>query len=741
MDFNRLCPGCMRERNNMAGKCPYCGYLAAEKPDNPKCLPVNTILAGKYLVGRVLGQGGFGITYIGFDLNMQTRVAIKEYFPVEVASRDTALSTGNRVFVLNEEKRGTYKRWQERFVTEARNIAKLADVPGVVAVKEFFYENDTAYIVMEYVDGMSLKEYLKKRGGELPEYEALIGIMLPVMEALKRVHEAGMIHRDLSPDNIMLTFDEKQRIKSAKLIDFGSARAVAQDEQQSRTIILKQGYAPEEQYRTNGEQGTWTDVYAISAVLYRMLTGEKPESSIDRMYKDEIKGFDRFPVKVRKNTQDAVMKGLAVRKESRPQTVEELAEMLFAEMPEVWPGLQAKQAAKAAKTVPRQQEEPKQQTSPKQQTPPPKQQQQQTPPNQRQTPSGQQNTQDQSWQQSQRHVPNQQSPPNQQQQTSPTQVKVKKAKNKRSLGYVFLRLILIFIVIEIIMRVLFSVGSGSSNSIFSNTGEIMVVQMTDENDTNVFGNSQIEKNDIIKIAFLDSLADIPDNAWDVSSKEDGSVMAWVTDSDNGMYELEIAGEGGVDANSDSSYMFAYYENVKKIEFNSCFDTSNVTNMAYMFYDCKSLTSLDISNFNTSKVTDMQGMFNDCHGLESLDLSSFDTHKVKDMSYMFSDCATLTNLDLDSFRTSKVTDMSWMFSRCEKLEVLNISSFDTDHVKDMKYMFYNCVSLIHLYTVSNGVSYFDTSGLIDGGSENMLYGCSEEIKDSMHVLYDIDINYN
>ncbi len=328
MDVSKLCPGCMRERANSKEVCPYCGFTAKKHPNSTRCLPINTVLSGKYLIGRVLGQGGFGITYIGFDLIMETRIAIKEYFPVEVVSRDTALTSGNRVMPLGDENKATFKQGLERFVTEARNISSLGNVPGVVSVKDFFYENETAYIVMEYVDGMSLNEYLKLRGGSLPETEAL-NILRPVMDALVKVHASGMIHRDISPDNIMLTLDDDKRVTSAKLIDFGSARVTSQNDQRSRTIVLKHGYAPEEQYRVHGEQGPWTDVYAICAVLYRMLTGEAPLPAMDRMFQDDIKGFDQYLVKVSKNTAETVMSGLALKKDNRIQNMEELIRNLY----------------------------------------------------------------------------------------------------------------------------------------------------------------------------------------------------------------------------------------------------------------------------------------------------------------------------------------------------------------------------------------------------------------------------
>ena len=373
-DRKNFCPGCMREweENIWDGKaadtgtggrnekisagqrCPYCGFSEAEYQQNPRCLPLNTILAGKYLVGKGLGEGGFGITYMGYDLNMKTRIAIKEYFPVELVSRDTTRLTSpdgrfvsgggsDRVISLSGEKSKTYQQGLKKYVDEARNVSQFADIPGIVSVKDFFYENNTAYIVMEYIEGISLKEYLKQKGGKLSEEESL-AILCPVLEALEKVHAEGIVHRDISPDNIMLTFAEKgkagtgqsgvsavyENISAVKLIDFGAARMTTKNDQKSLTIILKHGYAPEEQYRSHGEQGPWTDVYALCAVLYRMLTGKVPEPAMDRLFSDGLKRPEELGVKVTPAVSEAIMRGLAVKKEDRIQSVRELMDALYA---------------------------------------------------------------------------------------------------------------------------------------------------------------------------------------------------------------------------------------------------------------------------------------------------------------------------------------------------------------------------------------------------------------------------
>ena len=375
--WNYLCPGCMREikekKDTGIGKdggnpeksaerghgrtdfcCPYCGFSESGYKQNPRCLPLNTILAGKYLVGKVLGEGGFGITYMGYDLNMKARIAIKEYFPVELVSRDTTRLTSpdgspvsgggsDRVISLSGEKSKTYQQGLKKYVDEARNVSQFAGIPGIVSVKDFFYENDTAYIVMEYIEGISLKEYLRQKGGKLSEEETL-AILRPVLEALEKVHAAGIVHRDISPDNIMLTFVEEGKagagqsgvaavygnISVVKLIDFGAARMTSKNDQKSLTIILKHGYAPEEQYRSHGEQGPWTDVYALCAVLYRMLTGKVPEPAMDRLFSDGLNRPEELGVQITPAVSEAIMCGLAVKKEDRIQSVRELMDALYA---------------------------------------------------------------------------------------------------------------------------------------------------------------------------------------------------------------------------------------------------------------------------------------------------------------------------------------------------------------------------------------------------------------------------
>lgn len=305
----------MREKTG-PGPCPHCGFDAESYEVSPHHLPPETILNGKYLVGRVLGEGGFGITYLGWDINLELKVAIKEYYPNGFVTREHG--QGNTVTVLTGQKTEFFQKGLDRFVDEARRLGKFWGLPGIVSVKDYFQENKTAYIVMEFAEGETLKAILKKGNGKLPA-EQIFKMMQPVMESLETVHEAGLIHRDISPDNLMIDGHGK-----VKLLDFGAARSFLSDGEKSLSVMLKPGYAPEEQYRSRGSQDPWTDVYGLCATMYRAITGEVPVESLDRFLEDELKQPSQLGIDIKPWQEDALMKGLAVFKADRFATVKEL---------------------------------------------------------------------------------------------------------------------------------------------------------------------------------------------------------------------------------------------------------------------------------------------------------------------------------------------------------------------------------------------------------------------------------
>lgn len=329
MNIEKLCYGCMHEIENADGICPYCGFdkFAYEKIRSTRALPLGTILNGKYFLGKVLGEGGFGITYLALDLSLEIPVAIKEYFPVGLVSRDTSIEgSTEKVSVITGEKKKYYEYGMKSFSSEAKNLAKFQRTDGIISIKEFFLENGTAYLVMEYIDGKTLKQYLAEKGAPLSEEETL-RLIYPILNALQKIHGEGIIHRDISPENIMLAKDGR-----VVLIDFGAARMSTGAETKSLTVLLKHGYAPVEQYQTQGKQGPYTDIYAICATMYRMMSGEKPQEAIDRMVEDKVV---RLEIKngphISHAVSEAIQKGLAVQAKDRYQTVGELKEKLFEE--------------------------------------------------------------------------------------------------------------------------------------------------------------------------------------------------------------------------------------------------------------------------------------------------------------------------------------------------------------------------------------------------------------------------
>ncbi len=322
VDPSLICMHCMSVLPRTGVVCPACGAHAEELENETNQLPVGSILAGKYLVGCVLGQGGFGITYIGWDLNLGIKLAIKEYYPEGLVGRDS--KTQSTVIPLKGEKGAYFLRGRDKFVEEARTLAKFSGDPGIVSVHDFFNENGTAYIVMDFVEGKTLKQIAEERNGKL-SFKETLRYLLPVMDSLGNVHQAGLLHRDISPDNIIVTPEGR-----AVLLDFGAARRISAMGEHSNTINVKHGYAPEEQYRTRGEQGPWTDVYALCATIYRLTTGRTPTPAPDRVMSDSpLPPPNALGADLTLAQQAAIMKGLAIRGQNRQQSMRELKDQLI----------------------------------------------------------------------------------------------------------------------------------------------------------------------------------------------------------------------------------------------------------------------------------------------------------------------------------------------------------------------------------------------------------------------------
>ena len=315
----------MQEKGD-AEVCPYCGYREGTPPLAPHYLRPGTVLAGKYLVWRGLGHGGFGTTYIARDQVLGIKLAIKEYLPQDCASRAPG---SNMVVPFSGDGAKRFADGLESFLQEARTLARFDGSPNIVGVRDFFTENGTAYLVMNYLEGITLKQYLVRSGGKPVPFEKMLGILLPVMDALRTVHAAGLLHRDGSPDNIFLTTSGQ-----VTLIDFGAARQsmnlnVQNVQQQSVSVILKPGYAPEEQYRSHGRQGPWTDIYALGATMYRTLTGRIPPEALDRLENDTLVPPSKLGIRIPAYAEAAILRAMAVHAENRFQTVDEFRAALL----------------------------------------------------------------------------------------------------------------------------------------------------------------------------------------------------------------------------------------------------------------------------------------------------------------------------------------------------------------------------------------------------------------------------
>lgn len=313
------CLGCMEEYQDEFHMCPLCGYEEGTPPQEPYHMLPGTILSGKYLVGKVLGFGGFGVTYIGYDRKLERKVAIKEYLPGEYSTR---MPGTTEVLTHGEEKAEQFQKGLSKFVEEAKILAKMQDCNGVVKIYDSFMENSTAYIVMEYMEGMELAEYLKEKG-RLSVEEAK-EILHPILIALKEIHAQGIMHRDIAPNNIYLLNDGR-----VKLYDFGASRYVSSSHSKSLSVIVKPGFAPAEQYSSRGEQGPWTDVYSLAATFYNMITGIVPEDALDRIEKEELQKPSKLGVNIKKNEENALMNALNIKAEDRTRDIETLEKELY----------------------------------------------------------------------------------------------------------------------------------------------------------------------------------------------------------------------------------------------------------------------------------------------------------------------------------------------------------------------------------------------------------------------------
>lgn len=301
-------------------KCPRCGGSTTQR--NPEfLLQTGYVLSfgrHRYTIGASLGQGGFGVTYTALDMGSERKVAIKEYFPTRCAKREP---DGSITPKPGQEQ--IYSGGRHSFLMEAEMLASLEGMPSVVQGLVYFETNNTAYLVMEFIEGTPLYRIVQK-DGRIPA-ERLLPRMRSLMEDMAGLHDMGVIHRDVSPDNIMWTD------AGLKLLDFGSAKSV--EDGKSMEVVLKHGFAPVEQYQTHG-QGSWTDVYALGASIYYCLTGVIPPQATERLLDDTLQPPARLGAALTPEEEAALLKAMAVRPGSRYQDMRQFANGMFPELSE-----------------------------------------------------------------------------------------------------------------------------------------------------------------------------------------------------------------------------------------------------------------------------------------------------------------------------------------------------------------------------------------------------------------------
>lgn len=307
-----MCPNCFSSRTMKQGSCTVCGYTVSTQGDN-RALPAGIMLHQRYVLGRVLGIGGFGITYVAYDQISRQRRAVKEYFPAEWAMR---VQEGNQIIPNSQSQKEVYQRGKDVFINEAKILSKLLNLPSVVDVLDFFQENGTAYMVMELLEGSTLNGYMRRRKMQKMPWRAANRIIGEAGMALEQVHSKMLLHRDIGPDNIML-----DKEGTVHLIDFGATRIYGLNSERSMSVMLKPGFTPIEQYSRTGNQGPWTDVYALAATYYYLVTGQKPPEAPDRVSGAKVSYLSQCVPDIPENISRAVEHALEFRWQQRTRSM------------------------------------------------------------------------------------------------------------------------------------------------------------------------------------------------------------------------------------------------------------------------------------------------------------------------------------------------------------------------------------------------------------------------------------
>ena len=569
----RRCMRCMHELAADQKFCPECGRPYGSVNTESFALKPGTILDGKYLVGEMLGQGGFGITYIGFDLLLEQKVAIKEYFPMSTGM----VSRENRSMVVWSTammgKTGTQKGF-DSFLKEARKMAKLGGIPGVVGVKSVFIQNETAYIVMDFIEGETLLKKLQ-REGPMP-FDTCLSLLTPIIQALAEVHEHGIIHRDISPDNIMVRPDGR-----LILLDLGAAKDLdiqgKDGNVQSSQMVAKQGFSPIEQYQRNASIGPWTDVYAMAATIYYCCTGILPPTAVDRIVDDTL----TCQPLLTKEQFDVLAYCMSIRAENRPKNMTALLQMA------VRPQSGQAEPPRAVPTPPQPVETVK-------------------------------------------ILPQVSAAPVEAQPAANAPTAPQPSQQKRSLP----KWLIPAAAVVVLLLCIF-IGGAKPPA----TDTVHVMAPTPYNNPSYFwGQERYLREDVYTVTFLSSLKHARSDAWDMSDAGDGSILAWM--SGNNLYvasngkiapnpnasnmfrrfvnlkEINFGRNFDTSNVTNMANMFSSCRSLTNLDL-SCFNTSKVTNMIRMFDGCKNLVYLDLSYFHASSATTTTSMFKNCDMLKTL----------------------------------------------------------------------------------------------------------------------------
>lgn len=345
VDVNQLCLGCMNILPHPQAVCPICNWSRQGSQNNASQLKqgitlTNPTNGNQYLIGKAVGNGGFGIVYVAFDLTNNRKVAIKEYFPIQFVDRDhsgkTIVPKDN-----NQTNRDFLAKQKRRFYQEAEKMQLFHDSPNVVDVLDYFEANSTAYIVMEFIEGQTFEQALRRMSDKRLPLNTVLPNLKPIIDILERIHHTpytddngiqhtGITHRDISPENIMYASNG-----TVKLLDFGAARV--SDPGYPPTGIIKPGYAPLEQQLSvpgpDSAQGSWTDVYALAATIYRAITGQIPPNALIRSTSDSLIPPSAMGIQITPHEEQVLLKGLAVKYQDRYQSVSQFYNDLITPIP------------------------------------------------------------------------------------------------------------------------------------------------------------------------------------------------------------------------------------------------------------------------------------------------------------------------------------------------------------------------------------------------------------------------